>query len=62
MIHVGSFSPCRMHRPDAAEDFHADKSDNYDTRTDPNESAPDSKGNKDKEEMDKQTSFSSDSV
>ena len=44
-----------MHRPDAAEDFHADKSDNNDPRTDPSESASNSKGNKDKEEMDKQT-------
>ena len=44
-----------MHRPDAAEDFHADKSDEFRTDPDQTQSESNSKEKKDKEEMDKQT-------
>ena len=44
-----------MHRPDAAEDFHADKSDEIRTDPDQTKSESNSKENKDKDEMDKQT-------
>lgn len=45
----------RMHRPDAAEDFHVNKSDINEPRKDPDQSESDPKENKNKEAMDKQT-------
>ena len=44
-----------MHRPDAAEDFHVNKSDINEPRKDPDQSESDPKENKNKEAMDKQT-------
>ena len=44
-----------MHRPDAAEDFHIDKSDINEPKNEPDQSKSDSKETKEKEAMDKQT-------